>query len=131
MRTKAVGVALHFFDAGVNSDKFYRIYVSKSATVLGSYVVISHWGRDGAPNGQNKRVEFGDFRSAKEYAEKLGGSKMRKGYEWLGEKEVDLEEDDLWYTGQRLLQATGRQPTKMDGFSMVIQEEADLLEMLS
>lgn len=131
MRTKAVGVALHYFDANAGqngSDKFYRIYLYQGG--YGTYEVLSHWGRDGAVNGQSKVVKFDNFHDAKEYAEKLGNSKHRKGYEWLGENEIDLDLSDLWYTGQRLVKATGRTPTKMAGFSLVIQEEADLMELL-
>lgn len=134
MRIKAVGIALHFFDANVSvngSDKYYRIYLAKSADTAGHYKVISHWGRDGATNGQSKSVTFSNFHDAQTYAEKLGNSKMRKGYEWLGEKEIDLDPSDLYYTGQRLVAATGRTPTKMDGFTMLIREEADLMELLS
>ena len=129
-KTKALGVALHYFDAGLNSDKFYRIYLYK--TVSGGqtvYHVVSHWGRDGAINGQSKTMTFEAWNDAKNYAVKLGDSKMRKGYEWLGEKEVEYS-NDLYETGQRLMKATGRKPTKVNGFALVIQEEADLLELL-
>lgn len=128
---KATGVALHYFDAGLNSDKFYRIYLYKSTHGgMKTFHVISHWGRDGAVNGQSKTMTFDTWNEAKNYAVKLGDSKMRKGYEWLGEKEVELNVSDLYGTGQRLMQATGRTPTKIAGFALVIQEEADLLELL-
>lgn len=135
MRTKATGVALHYFDAGAGqngSDKFYRIYVFKttSRSKNTTYTVIGHWGRDGAAVGQSKTMEFSTWNEAKNYAVKLGDSKMRKGYEWLGEKEVMLDTDDLTSTGMNLLRATGRTATKVNGFSLVIQEEADLLELL-
>lgn len=131
---KATGVALHYFDAGFGtngSDKFYRIYLYKS-TFKGvtTFHVLSHWGRDGALNGQSKAVTFDSWNEARNYAVKLGDSKMRKGYEWLGEKEVELSANDLHGTGQRLMKATGRKPTKVAGFALVIQEEADLLELL-
>jgi predicted DNA-binding WGR domain protein len=135
MRVKAIGIALHYFDvnpdAGTNSDKFYRIYLAKAANTLGYYQVISHWGRDGAANGQSKTMDFDNYQDARAYMQKLGDSKFRKGYEVLGEKEIDLETTDLYYTGQRLVAATGRTPTKMMGFTMLIREEADLMEMLS
>lgn len=128
---KATGVALHYFDAGLNSDKFYRIYLYKSKHgSQTTFHVVSHWGRDGAVNGQSKAVTFDTWSEAKNYAVKLGDSKMRKGYEWLGEKEVELSINDLYTTGQRLMQSTGRTPTKVAGFALVIQEEADLLELL-
>lgn len=128
---KATGVALHYFDAGLNSDKFYRIYLYKSTQRgMTTFHVISHWGRDGAVNGQSKAMTFDTWNEARNYATKLGDSKMRKGYEWLGEKEVDLQVNDLYGTGQRLMRATGRTPTKVAGFALVIQEEADLLELL-
>lgn len=135
MRVKAIGIALHYFDinpdAGTNHDKFYRLYLAKAANISGNYTVISHWGRDGAMNGQSKTVDFGDYHSAREYMQKLGNSKFRKGYEMLGEVEVELDINDLYYTGRKLLAATGRQPTKMSGFTMIIREEADLMELLS
>lgn len=128
---KATGVALHYFDAGLNSDKFYRIYLYKSTSRgVPTFHVTSHWGRDGAVNGQSKVVTFDTWNEARNYATKLGDSKMRKGYEWLGEKEVELQPNDLHSTGQRLMQSTGRTPTKVAGFALVIQEEADLLELL-
>jgi len=128
---KATGVALHYFDAGLNSDKFYRIYLYKrTQRGMTTFHVVSHWGRDGAVNGQSKSMTFDTWNEARNYATKLGDSKMRKGYEWLGEKEVDLQENDLYGTGQRLMTATGRTPTKVAGFALVIQEEADLLELL-
>lgn len=128
---KATGVALHYFDAGLNSDKFYRIYLYKSTSRgISTYHVIGHWGRDGAVNGQSKVMSFDTWNEARNYASKLGDSKMKKGYEWLGEKEVELSVNDLYTTGNRLMKATGRTPTKMNGFALVIQEEADLLELL-
>jgi predicted DNA-binding WGR domain protein len=136
MRVKALGVALHYFDvnpdAGTNHDKYYRIYVTKTPSGnQGIFDVISHWGRDGSVNGQSKTVSFNNWHDAKAYAEKLGNSKVRRGYEWLGEKEIELDTHDLYYTGQRLVAATGRTPTKMMGFTMLIREEADLMELLS
>lgn len=128
---KATGVALHYFDAGLNSDKYYRIYIYKARSgSQTTFHVLSHWGRDGSINGQSKSMTFDTWNEAKNYAVKLGDSKMRKGYEWLGEKEVELNVSDLYGTGQRLMQATGRTPTKIAGFALVIQEEADLLELL-
>lgn len=133
---KATGVALHYFDAGAGtsgkgSDKYYRIYLYKSTHGgMTTFHVVSHWGRDGAVNGQSKGVTFDSWNDARNYATKLGDSKMRKGYEWLGEKEVELSINDLHGTGQRLLKATGRTATKIAGFALVIQEEADLLELL-
>lgn len=132
---KAVGVALHYFDAnagtsGRGSDKYYRIYLY-GQTVGGQKVwkVTSHWGRDGA-FGQDKTMTFEDWTDAKTYASKLGDSKMKKGYEWLGEKTVELTINNLPDTGRRLINATGRTPTKINGFALVIQEEPDLLELL-
>lgn len=133
---KARGVALHYFDAsagtsGRGSDKYYRIYLYKSTHSSQTvYHVVSHWGRDGA-YGQDKKVTFDTWNEARNYATKLGDSKMKKGYEWLGEKEIEYNESNLVDTGARLLQATGRQPTKVAGFSLVIEEEADLLELLT
>lgn len=133
---KATGVALHYFDAGAGtsgkgSDKYYRIYLFKSKhgsqTV---FHVVSHWGRDGSVNGQSKAVVFDSWNEARNYAVKLGDSKMRKGYEWLGEKEIEYYGTDLYRTGKELMDATGRAPTKIAGFALVIQEEADLLELL-
>jgi predicted DNA-binding WGR domain protein len=132
---KATGVALHYFDAGAGtsgrgSDKFYRIYLYKS-THGGqtTYHVVSHWGRDGAA-GQDKEVVYDNWVDAKNYAVKLGDSKLRKGYEWLGEQEIEYQANNLTRTGETLLKATGRTPTKMNGFALVIQEEADLMELL-
>lgn len=133
---KATGVALHYFDAsagtsGRGSDKYYRIYLYKSTTNHQTvFHVVSHWGRDGA-SGQDKTMTFEDWTDAKTYAVKLGDSKMKKGYEWLGEKEVEFRSNDLVGTGDRLLRATGRTPTKIAGFRLVIEEEADLLELLT
>lgn len=129
-KMRATGVALHYFDASLNSDKYYRIYLFKTVTSHQTiYHVVSHWGRDGAVNGQSKEMTFDTWSDARNYAVKLGDSKMRKGYEWLGEKEIDYTHD-LHQNGVRLMKATGRVPTKVAGFALVIQEEADLLELL-
>lgn len=128
---KATGVALHYFDAGQNSDKYYRIYIYTTGTGLKKeFHVVGHWGRDGSINGQSKHMTYDTWAEAKNYAVKLGDSKMRKGYEWLGEKEVEFNINDLYTTGQRLMKATGRTPTKVNGFGLIIQEEADLIDLL-
>lgn len=131
---KALGVSLHYFDAnsgtsGRGSDKFYRLYLYQTRS---GYAVTSHWGRDGAV-GQSKSVEFAIWSEAKNYMVKLGDSKMRHGYEWLGEKEISLPSNvsaNLPSMGEALIKATGRTPTKINGFALIIQEEADLIDLL-
>lgn len=135
---KARGIALHYFDAEPSSktgdakhDKFYRMYLFANPSGNG-YSVTSNWGRDNVGvEGQVKTEEFADFASAKKYMEKLGDSKMRKGYEYLGEADVTYDQNTLWRSGERLLGATGRRPTKIAGFTLLITEEEDIFDLLA
>lgn len=135
MKVKARGIALHYFDAepgkrgDAKHDKFYRIYIYRNAA--GNYEVTSNWGRDNyGVQGQTKTMAFADFNDAKKYMTKLGDSKMRKGYEYLGEAPVEFDDQRLYQTGEKLLTTTGRRPTKIAGFSVMITEEEDIFDLL-
>lgn len=134
---KARGIALHYFDAepgkrgDAKHDKFYRIYLHHNGGMLTPYVVTSNWGRDnGGVEGQTKQMQFADLASAKKYMQKLGDTKIRKGYEYLGEADVTLDMGNLAASGERLLKTTGRRPTKIAGFSVMITEEEDIFDLL-
>src|SRR3954468_16668405 len=133
---KAIGIALHFFDGEPNDkgkarhDKYWRVYIFPSGS---SWAVMRNWGRDGvANNGQHMLEVFPTLAAAKAYAEKLGTKKMQGGYEWLGQAEIDVPDfRNLYAVGQQLLTTTGRQPTKVNGFHVIIDEEEDILALLT
>lgn len=136
---KARGIALHYFDSepsdktgDAKHDKFYRIYLYATGTTATPYAVLSNWGRDNpGVEGQSKTEVFSDFAKAKKYMEKLGDSKMRKGYEYLGEADVTLDPSAMHRSGERLLTATGRRATKIPGFSVMITEDEDIFDLLA
>jgi predicted DNA-binding WGR domain protein len=129
---KVHGVSLHFFDAGVNSDKFYRAFSWKDDQ--NEWHVAYHWGRDGAPNGQVKTLMYSSRSAVEEALEKKVEEKIRKGYEFLGQGEIEVNDiSDVAETGHRLHARVGRTPQKLSGggFALIIQEEPDLLELLT
>lgn len=132
------GIALHYFDAepgkkgDAKHDKFYRLYLRKYPLANGvQYEVTRNWGRDtpGA-EGQIKTQVFYDEKSARKYMQKLADSKLKEGYEYLGEAEVELVIGSRWATGETLLNATGRRPTKIPGVSVLIMEEEDIFDLI-
>lgn len=139
MKVKAFGVALHFFDStagtsGRGSDKYYRQYIYPEYVAgITTYKVIKHWGRD-YTSGQTREESFATWAEAKEAVERQAFSKIKKGYEYLGEAEISIDTGALDAAGTKLLATTGRRPTKhggvSGGFALVIKEEPDLIDLL-
>lgn len=128
---KVHGVSLHFFDAGVNSDKFYRAFIWYDNN--GWWHVAYHWGRDGAPRGQSKTETYFTKADVERALERKVNEKIRHGYQFLGQGEIEVRNvNDINETGNTLHARVGRTPVKSgSGFSLIIDEEADLLEMLT
>lgn len=129
---KVHGVSLHMFDETNNSDKFYRAFVWQDK---GSWNVSYHWGRDGAPRGQIATSCHFSLDDADRTLKKKINEKLRKGYEYLGQGEIDVadisSEYDLACAGHKLHNRVGRTPTKLpNGFSLVIREEDDIEDLI-
>jgi predicted DNA-binding WGR domain protein len=126
------GVSLHYFNSEQNNDKFYRAFVWRSQN--GVWNVTCHWGRDGAPSGQTLTTSWNTLTEADRMLSKKVDEKLRKGYEYLGQGEIEVS-DVHYFTqvntiGDLLHRRVGRQPTKLfGGFSLIIREE-DYIEDL-
>lgn len=138
MTTKVHGVSLHFYDPGMGlsgSDKFYRAFIWATQNANGGtfWNAAYHWGRDGAPTGQFKHETYTDRADAMHAIEKKVTEKVRKGYEFLGQGELEVRSiSDVAEVGHEVHRKLGHTPTKVGGgFSLIIQEEADLLELLT
>lgn len=132
------GVSLHLFDDDNNHDKFYRAFVWRADD--GAWQVTCHWGRDGAPRGQVQTTGWNSLADADAMLRKKVDEKIRKGYEYLGQGEIELSDallrwggadhEGLSVAGHRLHSLVGRTPTKLvGGFTLVIREE-DYIEDL-
>lgn len=133
---KLHGVSLHYYDSEANHDKFYRAFVWYSPDK--GWQVTCHWGRDGAPRGQVQTSSWHELSQADLFLRKKVDEKIRKGYEFLGQGEIEvsdwfqtaLTDTMLARLGSKLHERVGRTPTKLhSGFSLIIREE-DYIEDL-
>ena len=134
---KVHGVSLHYFDDRQNADKFYRAFVWHADD--GTWQVTCHWGRDGAPRGQVQTTSWDTLAQADLMLRKKVDEKLRKGYEYLGQGEIEVTDailrwgghDGLSLAGNKLHALVGRTPTKLpEGFSLLIREEDDIEDLV-
>ena len=127
---RVYGVSLHYFDSDQNHDKFYRAFVYPDGQ--GGTCATYHWGRANA-TGQTKTEVYESYPQAFEAIEAKVNLKMRKGYEFLGQGDIEVTSlGDVRYVGRTLALLVGHKPTKVGGgFSLIIDEEADLMDLLS
>lgn len=124
--TNVHGIVLHYYDKGVNSDKFYRTYYHELPT--GGYRVVYVWGRDGS-KGQKKIETFARESVALREIEDKAWEKMhRKDYTKLGEGDVWVEPvmlDEVSYISDRLFALHGKPPNKSKGtgYDFIIVEQ--------
>lgn len=138
---KVHGVSLHYFDDRQNSDKFYRSFIWQDRNNL--WHVAYHWGRHGAPRGQTKIESFGSRHGVQMAMDKKINEKISKGYEYLGQGEIEVPDSlfnsdymrnhaELSEIGNKLHDRIGRTPTRLpNGFSLVIQEEDDIMDLVN
>lgn len=126
--TNVHGIVLHYYDKGVNSDKFYRTFFHERPT--GGYRVWYVWGRDGS-KGQKKPENYSSEASARRGMEDKVWEKMHQGhksYTKLGEGDVWVEPamlDDVSYISDRLYALHGKPPNKTrgTGYAFIIVEQ--------
>jgi predicted DNA-binding WGR domain protein len=138
---KVHGVSLHYFDDRRNSDKFYRTFIWQDSHQ--TWHVAYHWGRDGAPRGQTKMESYSTKRGVEMALDKKVNEKISKGYEYLGQGDIDVSDRlfnsdfmrnhaELSVIGNQLHDRVGRTPTKLpSGFTLVIQEEDDIMDLIN
>lgn len=137
---KVHGISLHYFNDTANSDKFYRAFIFQDNRQV--WHVTYHWGRDGAPRGQTKTEVFPTKHGVQMAMDKKVNEKISKGYEFLGQGEIEVSDillnwgnadhESLSLVGNRLHDRVGRTPTKLHtGFTLVIQEEDDIMDLLA
>lgn len=131
---KVHGVSLHYFDSDKNSDKYYRAFVWYYPD-KGVWKVTCHWGRDGAPRGQSQSTSWGTLSQADTFLSKKVDEKVRKGYEYLGQGEIEVPDsvpiNDVNLVGDLLHNRVGRKPTKLHGgFMLIIQEEEYIEDLI-
>lgn len=137
---KVHGISLHYFNDSQNADKFYRVFVWQEHPNV--WNVTYHWGRDGSPRGQTKTDTFQSLSGVQMAMDKKVNEKISKGYEYLGQGEIDVadihlrwgnaDHESLSLIGNKLHNLVGRKPVKLSGgFALVIQEEDDIMDLIN
>lgn len=126
------GVSLHYYNDTANSDKFYRAFIWEDGV---GWHVAYHWGRDGAPHGQSKTEQFGSRTGVQMALDKKINEKISKGYEYLGQGDIDVPDsaliNDVNMVGEILHRRVGRNPVKLaSGFALIIMEEDDIMDLI-
>ena len=127
-----IGVALHYFNAQTNSDKFYRCFTWSDNGQF--WNVVYHWGRDGAMGRTNWQT-FTTRTAAHEALNDKVDSKLAEGYEFLGKSVVATTPGvkiDIIAVSSKLYEKIGCAPTKLpNGYSVIITEEDDIMDLVS
>lgn len=133
---RVFGASMHCYDHKTNSDKFYRAYIWQDPR-SGRWYLTKCWGRDGS-RGRAKTESCASQAIAERELRMVRAHQMspRKGYQFLGEGAVHVNEFDVLdnpqAVGQKLHDWVGRPPLKLpDGFVFVIHEEDDIMDLIA
>lgn len=128
---RIVGASLHYFDEAQNSDKFYRAFTfSRDGS---DWLTVCHWGRYGSV-GTVKSVHFIDESAATTFVRSKVSSKIRKGYEVLGDGACDTAAMGASYVelSSMLHNRIARAPVRTSlGITFIIEEEPDVWDLLA